>query len=209
MGAPLVFTSSSTEVNRVISYLGPVALLVNLTVYKAGLNGAGRDLMAKLSRSQNRLSSNGRGLPVEGREPDVDGGLVAEARRAPAIGSGSQPPGIASILSVIGIAAGFLAIGLAWYHSGNTDQVWIQNQELLSGGVGGLALVVLGVGVLLRSELRQRDAALLNAIDHLAALEASRLQAVGVDRLPAEGANAPRRRSRPLVVASREHGGDA
>ncbi|HVM55345.1 MAG TPA: branched-chain amino acid ABC transporter permease [Acidimicrobiales bacterium] len=55
------------------------------------------------------------------------------------------------IPSVIGgalVAVGFAAIALAWYHAGNTDQVWVQNQELISGGIGGLALVVLGSALL-------------------------------------------------------------
>jgi hypothetical protein len=43
------------------------------------------------------------------------------------------------------VAIGFAAIGLAWYHAGNTSQVWVQNQELISGGIGGLALVIVGV----------------------------------------------------------------
>ena len=45
------------------------------------------------------------------------------------------------------------AIALAWYHAGNTDQLWIQNQELLSGGIGGGALVVLGAALLIRDAL--------------------------------------------------------
>lgn len=53
-----------------------------------------------------------------------------------------------TIVSAVLTAVGFAAIGLAWYHAGNTSQVWVQNQEMLSGGVGGLALVVLGVGLL-------------------------------------------------------------
>jgi branched-chain amino acid transport system permease protein len=53
-----------------------------------------------------------------------------------------------TIVSTVLTAVGFAAIGLAWYHAGNTSQVWVQNQEMLSGGVGGLALVVLGVGLL-------------------------------------------------------------
>jgi branched-chain amino acid transport system permease protein len=195
MGGPLIFTGSSSEVNRVISYLGPVALLVNLTVYKAGLNGAGRNLMQKLSRSQDRLALNGRTLRVETRGRDVD------------VGGQSLAP--ASIIGAILIAAGFLAIGLAWYHSGNTDQVWIQNQELLSGGVGGLAFVVLGVGVMLRNELRQRDVALLRAIDQLAEFESVQPKSAGVDSSPPDVVNVPPRRSRPLVVARADRGGGA
>jgi branched-chain amino acid transport system permease protein len=195
MGGPLIFTGSSSEVNRVISYLGPVALLVNLTVYKAGLNGAGRDLMQKLSRSQHRLALNGRALRVETRGRNVD------------LGGETLAP--ASIVGAILIAAGFLAIGLAWYHSGNTDQVWIQNQELLSGGVGGLAFVVLGVGLMLRNELRQRDVALLRAIDQLASLESVKPKSAGVDSSPPAVVDVPQRRSRPLVVARADRGGGA
>ena len=46
---------------------------------------------------------------------------------------------------IVIITVGFAAIGLAWYHAGNTSQVWVQNQELISGGIGGLALVIVGV----------------------------------------------------------------
>ena len=56
---------------------------------------------------------------------------------------------------VVALALGFTAIGLAWYHAGNTSQVWIQNQELVSGGIGGLALVVLGVGLVLADRLTE------------------------------------------------------
>ena len=61
-----------------------------------------------------------------------------------------QEPGapirLGAIGGVVAVAAGFLAISMAWYHSGTTDQVWIQNQELISGGVGGLGAAVVGVG---------------------------------------------------------------
>ncbi|HEV7865755.1 MAG TPA: hypothetical protein VGR20_23875, partial [Acidimicrobiia bacterium] len=61
-------------------------------------------------------------------------------------------------------AAGLVAITLAWYHTGNTDQVWIQNQEIISGGIGGLALVVVGVGLLIRDGLRESRAELVRLI---------------------------------------------
>jgi branched-chain amino acid transport system permease protein len=56
---------------------------------------------------------------------------------------------------VVALALGFAAIGVAWYHAGNTSQVWIQNQELVSGGIGGLALVILGVGLVLTDRLTE------------------------------------------------------
>jgi ABC-type branched-subunit amino acid transport system permease subunit len=55
---------------------------------------------------------------------------------------------IPSVIGGVLVAVGFAAIALAWYHAGNTDQVWVQNQELLSGGIGGLAAVVLGSALL-------------------------------------------------------------
>jgi branched-chain amino acid transport system permease protein len=48
---------------------------------------------------------------------------------------------------------GFVAIGFAWYHAGNTSQLWVQNQELISGGIGGLALVIAGIGLLLADQI--------------------------------------------------------
>ena len=65
------------------------------------------------------------------------------------------------VAAAVLVAVGFGAIALAWYHAGNTSQVWIQNQELISGGVGGLAVVVLGVGLFLYDRLlvtREADA---------------------------------------------------
>jgi branched-chain amino acid transport system permease protein len=56
---------------------------------------------------------------------------------------------------VVALALGFAAIGLAWYHAGNTNQVWIQNQELVSGGIGGLAMVILGVGLVITDRLTE------------------------------------------------------
>jgi hypothetical protein len=48
---------------------------------------------------------------------------------------------------------GFAAIGLAWRHSSRTNQLWVQNQEFLSGGIGGLGLILVGVGLLIRDRL--------------------------------------------------------
>src|SRR4029078_5817607 len=56
-------------------------------------------------------------------------------------------------VGALAMLSGFGAIALAWYHAGNTSQVWIQNQELVSGGIGGLALVVCGVAALLTDQV--------------------------------------------------------
>ena len=57
------------------------------------------------------------------------------------------------------VVVGFAAIGLAWYHAGNTSQVWVQNQEIISGGIGGLAMVVVGIGMVLVDLLPARHRA--------------------------------------------------
>jgi branched-chain amino acid transport system permease protein len=198
-GGPLVFSSSSSEVNRVISYVGPVALIANLTVYKAGLNGAGRDLMQKLS-GLTRVS-NGRGLEVESGAEDIGAATTA--------GRGGRAPAAGSIAAAAVVVAGFLAITLAWYHSGNTDQVWIQNQELVSGGIGGLALVILGVGLLLRDELRQRDLVLRDALERVIVHEVSARAAARVESSLSDRGTSPRRRTRPLVVTRDDMSSDA
>ena len=72
-----------------------------------------------------------------------------------------------AVLGMVAIAAGFFAIGLAWYHAGNTSQVWIQNQELISGGVGGLAVVVLGLGLLIHDQIARWRAEEMQRWDQL------------------------------------------
>jgi nitrate reductase gamma subunit len=57
------------------------------------------------------------------------------------------------VVATLVVVAGFSAVLLAWYHAGNTDQLWIQNQEIVSGGLGGLSLIVLGSMLLLRDAL--------------------------------------------------------
>jgi branched-chain amino acid transport system permease protein len=166
-GGPLFFSSASSEVNRFISYLGPIVLIANITFYKAGFNGAGRALMKKLYQSTSTGASIGSGRYGKDSQPSSDGTgpAVGHGDRDVGPGAGAKWPGsdrigLTLIGAVVAIVAGFVAIGLAWYHSGNTNQLWIQNQELISGGVGGLALVLVGVGLLICDQL-QRIASLL------------------------------------------------
>ncbi|HZQ87619.1 MAG TPA: hypothetical protein VFA83_22425 [Acidimicrobiales bacterium] len=55
------------------------------------------------------------------------------------------------------VAAGFAAIGLGWLDASGTADVRVQMQDLISGGVGGLALVIVG-GFLLIAQLAERAA---------------------------------------------------
>lgn len=77
------------------------------------------------------------------------GRQLMERFRASAIAA--VRPSVMTIGGVGAIVIGFLSIGLAWYHAGNTDQVWVQNQLIVSGGLVGLALVILG-GLALATE---------------------------------------------------------
>lgn len=50
--------------------------------------------------------------------------------------------------------AGFTAIAFAWNGSAKTAFVDVQFPYLISGGIGGLALVLLGVGLLVMAQIR-------------------------------------------------------
>jgi hypothetical protein len=104
-----------TGSDALIAYGAPVGLVLTLTRYRSGLNGMGRELRDRLSST----TTQRRELPAMQIRPLVAVGVVV-------------------------ITVGFAAIALAWYHAGNTSQVWVQNQELISGGIGGLALVIVG-----------------------------------------------------------------
>ena len=60
------------------------------------------------------------------------------------------------VIAGVLVVAGFCALAIAWYHVGNTDQLWIQNQELVSGGLGGLGLIIIGSALLVRDALVHR-----------------------------------------------------
>jgi hypothetical protein len=53
-GGPVFFLGASSGVNRVLSYLGPVVLIINITIYKAGFNGAGRELLHRIAATRGR-----------------------------------------------------------------------------------------------------------------------------------------------------------
>ena len=105
--------------------------------------GAPLGLILTLTRHRTGLNGMGRQLAAVAKERTMQHAI------RPLVAAGA-----------VGIAVGFAAIGLAWYHAGNTSQVWVQNQELISGGIGGLALVIVGVTLI----AYDRITALVNAI---------------------------------------------
>ena len=60
-------------------------------------------------------------------------------------------------LGLLLVVAGFVAVFLGWLEASGTADVRIQMQDLISGGVGGLGMLVVG-GVLLQSALSDRAA---------------------------------------------------
>lgn len=63
------------------------------------------------------------------------------------------------------IAAGFLLVFLGWNGAASVDRVQSQFPYLISGGIGGLSLVIVGVGVLVVQNQRA-DRAQLQATLH-------------------------------------------
>ncbi len=151
-----VFASST---GTVIGYAGPVALIVVLTRFRSGFNGIGVAIMQRL------------------RSPG--GGEGTNRQDGPATARG----GPTFVIGVVAIAVGFAAIGLAWYHAGGTNQLWVQNQGIVSGGLGGLGLIIVGTGLLIRDRMAANQALL---IEQLGRLLAARSVEGAVDEPPAD-----------------------
>ena len=158
-----------SDLGPAVAYGGPLGLLFMLTRHPAGLNGVGRRIMRKL-----RVLTDGE------QEPSGDEFLPDRRESA-------APRGKLSASLVIGallIGEGAVAIGLGWYYSGNTDQLWIQVQHLISGGLGGLALIIVGVCFVLRDAIARAEVRM-----------ADRIGAAIADALEAREARPPRRRA--------------
>lgn len=129
-GGQLLFA----DIGSFFDYAGPLALIANLALYRKGLNGALRDLS---QRRQSRRDQSARRPAMDQERPTVRLAV----------------PSLSLIIGTSLVAAGFVAIALAWYHTGNTSSGFVHNQELISGGIGGLALVITGATLLLRDAL--------------------------------------------------------
>ena len=129
--ANLFGTNVGKTVETVLTYGGALALIDMIARHERGLNGLGRRLME-------RTRSAGVVAAPTTEKPNP-------ARRVPFF----------VISGVAAIAAGFTSIALAWHHVGRTDKVWVQNQEILSGGVGGLGLIIVGTALLIVDRLGQ------------------------------------------------------
>jgi branched-chain amino acid transport system permease protein len=161
-GGHLFLGNLSPGLQTVFNYLGPLALIVNLAIYRRGFNGAiatardgVRDALARRARpAQPRF-----GRPAMDEERKL---LVST-------------PSLTVIAATAAIVAGIVMIALAWYHTGNTNQQWIQNQEIVSGGLGGMACIVVGSALLIRDALlRGRIVAPASPANHAHPLDGDR-----------------------------------
>jgi len=68
------------------------------------------------------------------------------------------PAKLASYLATMLVLSGFGLIGLAWYSVSELSLIQGQFPYLLSGGLGGLGLIVAGMAVLLVQTVREQSA---------------------------------------------------
>jgi hypothetical protein len=74
------------------------------------------------------------------------------------------------ILGLFFCVAGFVAIAFAWNGAAKTAFVDVQFPYLVSGGLGGLALVLLGVGLLMMAQFRGERIRLAEQIQQVGAV---------------------------------------
>jgi len=86
------------------------------------------------------------------------------------------------IISIALILGGFVAIGLAWHGAARSLNVAEQLPYLVSGGVGGLALIAAGAGVLAVQSSRYWNARERRQLDRL--ISVASVDALTDDREP-------------------------
>jgi hypothetical protein len=101
-----------------------------------------------------------------------------DLQRALALVRLARDPALPGLLIAIGLAVmGFVAIVVAYYGSARTIYVFLQMPEIISGGLGGLALIGVGAAVFaIQSDRRdaarerRRDDEVLEQVSELVAL---------------------------------------
>jgi hypothetical protein len=74
------------------------------------------------------------------------------------------------VLGLLFTAAGFAVIGFGWNGAAKTAFVDVQFPYLISGGAGGLALVLLGMSLLLLTQFRAERIKLGEQLEHVGAV---------------------------------------
>jgi ABC-type Fe3+-siderophore transport system permease subunit len=84
---------------------------------------------------------------------------------------------VARLLGLALCAAGFGAIALGWAGAARNTCVDCQIPYLISGGAAGVALMILGTGLLLMAQVRTEARRLSAAVDHMTWTLADRFMA--------------------------------
>jgi branched-chain amino acid transport system permease protein len=134
---------AAKTVDTLLAYGGPLWLITVLARYHSGLNGLGRKLMAHARQ--------------------ITSSKAALSGRASAFANTS----LESVFAITAVVSGFFAIALAWHHISRTDQLWVQNQEILSGGGVGLGLILVGTGLMIRRESVRSQARVVALLEEL------------------------------------------
>lgn len=126
-------------------------LLIGGLVWPRGLNTTGRLSMSAVRDRLDRLAVRDEELANDDAPPAPSTGLIA----VPA--SASSRVQLTAVAGLVLVLAGFVAVGLAWYHSGDRASLFLQMQYLISGGVGGLGLITFGSALLIYSRMPSRQ----------------------------------------------------
>jgi hypothetical protein len=117
------------------------------------------------------------------------------------------PAQLASYVAIGMIVTGFLVIGLAWNGAASLDFIQGQFPYLLSGGLGGLGLIVAGIAIMYVQTTRVLAAERSHQMDRINAEARAILEVVHETDLVVAGAPAPSANGsgphRALVVAGR------
>ena len=132
----------------------------------------------------------------------ADGDLRRDQRSPAAIAIGRQQYHPRQVLAGALVLVGLLAIAVGWFGAGGNNDVWQQIPFLVSGGIGGAALVALGVVAYLSYEHLEDRRAVATLVDRLDELElglAGEFDALAAEvRGLAASTRRPARRSTPV-----------
>ena len=95
---------------------------------------------------------------------------------------------LGGVLGIVYCLAGFVLVFLGWNGAASNDRVEAQMPYLISGGIAGLGLIVVGAGLMVANSLRNDRVELRAAIDDLRDAVAAPSPAAGATAATPAGA---------------------
>ena len=111
---------------------------------------------------------------MDDRELPLDDHPLAPAALVPVRAGADAPLRTLAARQAVGgglVVAGLLAVLAGWWGVAGTPETWKQFSYLASGGVGGAALVAVGIAVLISYEHARDREAIAELLDRLAPFE--------------------------------------